>query len=62
VLLGLVVETFVPEGGPLVVGIDETVEETRYGKKIAYTRVFTVIRFAQPTSISLRAAASDGCA
>src|SRR3954462_5904665 len=26
VLLGLLVEAFVPEGGPLVVGIDETLE------------------------------------
>src|SRR5215212_10810459 len=26
VLLGLIVEAFVPEGGPLVVGIDETLE------------------------------------
>jgi len=25
-LLGLLVKTFVPEGGPLVVGIDETLE------------------------------------
>lgn len=36
-LLELLVETFVPEGSPLVVGIDETLER-RYGKKIAYTR------------------------
>jgi hypothetical protein len=34
VLLGLVVEAFVPEGAPLVVGIDETLER-RYGKKIS---------------------------
>jgi len=33
----LVVEAFVPEGGPLVVGIDETLER-RYGKKIAAKR------------------------
>ena len=33
VLLGLLVETFVPDG-PLVVGIDETLERRR-GKKIA---------------------------
>jgi hypothetical protein len=33
VLLGLLVEMFVPEGEPLVVGIDETLER-RYGKKI----------------------------
>jgi hypothetical protein len=30
--LGLVVKAFVPEGDPLVVGIDETLER-RYGKK-----------------------------
>ena len=40
VLLGLLVEVFVPEGDPLVVGIDETLER-RWGKKIAYTRAST---------------------
>ncbi len=39
VLLGLLVEAFVPEGGPLVVGIDETVER-RWGKKIAAKGVY----------------------
>jgi hypothetical protein len=39
VLLGLLVETFVPEGGPLVVGIDETLER-RYGKRIAAKGVY----------------------
>ena len=39
VLLGLVVEAFVPEGSPLVVGIDETLER-RYGKKIAARGVY----------------------
>ena len=34
VLLGLLVEAFVPEGGPLVVGIDETLER-RWANKIA---------------------------
>jgi hypothetical protein len=34
VLLGLLVEAFVPEGGALVLGIDETLERRR-GKKIA---------------------------
>jgi hypothetical protein len=34
VLLGLLVETFVPEGSSLVVGIDETLER-RYGRKIS---------------------------
>ena len=33
-LLGLLIEAFVPEGSPLVVGIDETLER-RYGRKIS---------------------------
>jgi hypothetical protein len=32
--LGLLVEAFVPEGDPLVVGIDETLQR-RWGKRIA---------------------------
>ena len=39
VLLGLLVEMFVPEGDPLVVDIDETLER-RYGKKIAAKGVY----------------------
>jgi predicted hydrolase (HD superfamily) len=39
VLLGLVVEAFVPEGDPLVVGIEETLER-RYGKKIKAKGVY----------------------
>jgi DDE superfamily endonuclease len=39
VLLGLLVEAFVPEGSPLVVGIDETLER-RYGKRIAAKGVY----------------------
>jgi len=39
VLLGLLVEAFVPEGDPLVVGVDETLER-RYGKKIAARGVY----------------------
>src|ERR671921_185536 len=38
-LLGLLVEAFVPEGSPLVVGIDETLER-RYGKKISARGVY----------------------
>ena len=34
VLLGLLVEAFVPEGDPLVVGVDETLER-RWGRRIA---------------------------
>src|SRR5215204_3713924 len=39
VLLGLLVEAFVPEGDPLIVGIDETLER-RWGKKIAAKGVY----------------------
>jgi hypothetical protein len=39
VLLGLLVEAFVPEGDTLVVGIDETLER-RYGKKIRAKGVY----------------------
>jgi hypothetical protein len=39
VLLGLLVEAFVPEGSPLVVGIDETLER-RWGKKITAKGVY----------------------
>ena len=39
ILLGLLVEAFVPEGSPLVVGIDETLER-RWGKKISARGVY----------------------
>ena len=39
VLLGLLVEMLVPEGDPLIVGIDETLER-RYGKKISARGVY----------------------
>ena len=39
VLLGLLVEAFVPEGSPLVVVIDETLER-RYGRKISARGVY----------------------
>ena len=39
VLLGLLVEAFVPEGSPLVVGIDETLKR-RYGRKISARGVY----------------------
>src|SRR5215210_5386427 len=39
VLLRLLVETFVPEGSPLIVGIDETLER-RYGKRISARGVY----------------------
>jgi hypothetical protein len=39
ILLGLLVEAFVAEGAPLVVGIDETLER-RWGKKISARGVY----------------------
>ena len=39
VLLGLLIEAFVPEGGPLVFGIDETLER-RQGKKISAKGIY----------------------
>jgi DDE superfamily endonuclease len=39
VLLELLVQAFVPEGGPLVVGVDETLER-RQGKKIAAKGIY----------------------
>jgi hypothetical protein len=39
VLLGLLVEAFVPQGGPLLLGIDETLERRR-GKKIAAKGIY----------------------
>src|ERR687898_20980 len=39
ILVGLLVEAFVPEGDPLVVGIDETLEP-RWGKKISARGVY----------------------
>ena len=39
VLLGLLVEAFVPEGASLIVGIDETLER-RYGRKISARGVY----------------------
>jgi DDE superfamily endonuclease len=51
-LLGLLVEAFVPEGGPLVVGIDETLER-RWGKRIAAKGVYRyLIRSVAPTKTS----------
>ena len=39
ILLGLLVEAFVPEGDPLVVGIDETLER-RQGKRISAKGIY----------------------
>jgi hypothetical protein len=39
VLLGSLVEAFVPEGGPLVLGVDETLERRR-GKKICAKGIY----------------------
>jgi hypothetical protein len=61
VLLGLLVEAFVPQGGPLLLGIDETLERRR-GKKIAAKGIYRDIRCAQAASTSSKRAPSDGCA
>ena len=61
VLLGLLVEMFVPEGDPLIVGIDETLER-RYGRKISARGVYRYLRCALLMSISSRAAGCGGCA
>ena len=61
VMLGLLVEAFVPEGSPLVVGIDETLER-RYAKKISARGVYRYLRCVPPTRPSSRASASDGIA
>ena len=54
VLLGLLVKAFLPEGDPLVVGIDETLER-RWGKKIrrrSGPKASTAIRYAPATIAS----------
>ena len=51
VLLGLLVEALVPEGSPVVVGIDETLER-RYGRKISARGVYRYLRCALPTKPS----------
>ena len=60
VLLGLLVETFVPEG-PLVVGIDETLERRR-GKKISAKGIYRYVRCAQAIPNSSKRALLGGCA
>jgi DDE superfamily endonuclease len=61
VLLGLLVEAFVPEGSPLVVGIDETLER-RSGVRRSPQRAFTATRSVPPTKPSSRAADCGGFA
>jgi hypothetical protein len=51
VLLELLVEAFVPEGEPLVVGVDETLER-RQGKKIAAKGIYPASRCAPLTATS----------
>ncbi len=51
VLPGLLVKAFVPEGDPLVVGIDETLER-RWGKKIAAKGVYRDLRCVPPMRTS----------
>lgn len=54
VLLGLLVEAFIPEG-EIVVGIDETLERRR-GKKIAAKGIYRFLRYVPATASSSRAA------
>jgi len=61
VLLGLLVEMFVPEGDPLVVGIDETLER-RYGRKISAKGVYRDPVRSTHETFALRAAGCGGCA
>jgi DDE superfamily endonuclease len=61
VLSGLLARTFVPDGEPLVIGVDETLER-RWGKKIAAKGTYRDIRCAPATSISSRPAPCGGCA
>ena len=51
VLLGLLARTFAPDGEPLVIGVDETLER-RWGKQIAAKGIYRDIRCAPATSIS----------
>jgi hypothetical protein len=44
ILLELLVEAFVPEGAPLVVGVDEETLERRRGKKIAAKGIYRATR------------------
>jgi hypothetical protein len=60
VLLGLLVKTFVPSG-PLVIGVDETLER-RWGKKIAAKGVYRYLRYVPPMTVSSKRAACGGCA
>ena len=60
VLLESLVGAFVPDG-PLVVGIDETLERRR-GKKISAKGIYRFLRCAPATPTSSRAAPSGGFA
>ena len=60
VLLGVLVKTFVPSG-PLVIGVDETLER-RWGKKISAKGIYRFLRCALPRSASSKRVASGGCA
>ena len=59
-LLGLLVKTFVPSG-PLVIGVDETLER-RWGKKIAAKGAYRDPVRSTYESASSKRAASGGCA
>ena len=60
VLLGLLVEAFVPDG-PLVLGVDETLERRR-GKKISAKGIYRFLRCDRAASTSSKRAPSGGYA
>jgi hypothetical protein len=60
ILLGSLVEAFVSEGDPLVVGIDETLKR-RQGKRIVVRGIYRD-PVVPATAISRRLALLDGCA
>ena len=60
VLLRVLVEAFVPDG-PLVVGIDETLERRR-GKKIRARGIYRYLRSAPTAATSSRRVLYAGCA
>jgi hypothetical protein len=59
-LVRLLVEAFVPDG-PLVLGIDETLERRR-GKKIRARGIYRYLRFVPTMATSSRRAPCAGCA
>ena len=61
VLLDSLVEAFVPEGDPLVVGVDETLER-RQGKRIAAKGIYRDPARSSHSHFVKTSALRDGCA